>query len=79
MDDQDKKYRREFLSTTLKTGFAFALSWTTLVRPRTTQGANLIQPDTVLFKDDGVIPNSHYALLPTVLRVRCERSGNRLT
>ena len=63
MDDQDKKYRREFLSTTLKTGVALAPGWTTLVRPRTTQGANLIQPHTVFFKDDGVIPNSHYPLL----------------
>ena len=63
MDDQDKKYRREFLSTTLKTGVALALGWNTLVRPRTTQGANLKHPYTVFFKDDGVIPNSRYALL----------------
>jgi uncharacterized protein YjlB len=44
-------------------GVAFALGWTTLGRPGTTQGANLIQPDTVVFRDDGVIPNSHNPFL----------------
>jgi len=63
MGAQDKTYRREFLATTLRAGAGFALGWTALIRPSRIQGASMIQPYPVLFKDDGVIPNSRYALL----------------
>src|SRR5271166_5876304 len=63
MDAQDRTYRREFLATTLRAGAGFALGWTTLIHPNRIQGATMIQPYPVLFKDDGVIPNSRYALL----------------
>jgi uncharacterized protein YjlB len=63
MDAQDKAHRREFLATTLRAGAGFALGWTILIQPSRTQGASMIQPYPVFFKDDGVIPNSRYALL----------------
>jgi uncharacterized protein YjlB len=59
MENQDLSRRREFLVRSIKAGLALAIGGT-VVRA---SGDTPIQPETVLFKDDGVIPNSKYPLL----------------
>jgi uncharacterized protein YjlB len=61
MDEEHRADRRGFLRKTLKTGIAFTLG--TLVGSGTSEGASVIQPRTIFFKDDGVIPNSKYPVL----------------
>src|SRR3979411_1316805 len=63
MDDEHRTYRRQFLASTFKAGAALAFSWTALARRGLSQGEEMKQPDTAIFKDDGTIPNNRYPLL----------------
>jgi uncharacterized protein YjlB len=63
MDDKHQTYRRQFLASTFKAGALLALGWITMPKRGFSQGEDMKEPSTALFKDDGVIPNSRYPLL----------------
>jgi uncharacterized protein YjlB len=63
MDDEHRTYRRQFLTSALKAGALLAIGWTALPKRGLSQGEEMKQPDTAIFKDDGVIPNNCYPLL----------------
>jgi uncharacterized protein YjlB len=63
MDDDHRTYRRQFLVSTFKTGALLALGLITLPRRGLSRGEGMKEPDTAIFKDDGLIPNNRYPLL----------------
>jgi uncharacterized protein YjlB len=63
MDGEHRTYRRQFLARSLKTGALLALGWTALPKLGLSRGEDMKQPDTAIFKDDGIIPNNRYPLL----------------
>jgi uncharacterized protein YjlB len=63
MDDEHRTYRRQFLVSTFKTGALLAMGWITLPKRGLSRGADMQEPDTAIFKDDGQIPNNRYSLL----------------
>ena len=63
MDDEPQIYRRQFLAHTCKAGVLLALGLITMTKRGFSQGEDMKQPQTAIFKDDGVIPNNRYPLL----------------
>jgi uncharacterized protein YjlB len=61
MDDRWRTDRRRFLWGTLKTGVLVAFSGRT--KRVLALGDEMKQPETAIFKDDGIIPNNRYPLL----------------
>lgn len=63
MDDEHQTHRRQFLVGTFKAGALLVLGWITLPKRGLSRGEDVKEPDTAIFKDDGVIPNNRYPLL----------------
>jgi uncharacterized protein YjlB len=63
MEDQRGTYRRQFLTKSFKMAAMLALGSLQTVRRALAQGSMMKQPETALFKDDGVIPNNRLHLL----------------
>jgi uncharacterized protein YjlB len=63
MEEQPGTYRRQFLARSFKMTALLALGSISTIRRVLAQARNMKQPETALFKDDGVIPNNRLHLL----------------
>ena len=63
MEDKSGTYRRQFLARSFKMIALLALGPVTTVRRVLAQGSTMKQPETAVFKDDGMIPNNRLHLL----------------
>jgi uncharacterized protein YjlB len=65
MEEQEQRgtYRRQFLARSFKMGALLALGSVATIRRALAQAKNMKQPETAVFKDDGVIPNNRLHLL----------------
>jgi uncharacterized protein YjlB len=63
MYDRNGTYRRQFLARSFKMIAVLALGSVSTIRRALAQGSNMKPPETVLFKDDGAIPNNRLHLL----------------
>jgi len=63
MEEQPGTYRRQFLGRSFKMMALLALGSVSTIRRALAQARNMKQPETALFKDDGVIPNNRLRLL----------------
>ena len=63
MEEQHGTYRRQFLARSFRMTALLALGSVSMIRRALAQTRNMKQPETALFKDDGVIPNNRLHLL----------------
>jgi uncharacterized protein YjlB len=80
MDEQPGTYRRQFLARSFKMMALIALGSVSTIRRALAQARNMKQPETALFKDDGVIPNNrlHLLLYRGVLPIAGEDPATRV-